>query len=652
MSKLSEPVWLPNPEAIENSNISRFMDYLGDEGYSGFTEYTSLHRWSVENIEQFWAAIWNFCDVKFSNNYSKIIARGVKFTDAKWFLDARLNFAENLLTAPDPQIAILYFSELGEKQELNFLELRAQVASVAAKLVELGVKPHDRVAGFMPNIPQTIVAMLAASSIGAIWSSCSPDFGSQAVVDRFSQVAPKILFTVDNYSYAGKKHNVIERVSFFIKELPSIEHIILIQNSDKPEDTKINVAISKYDDILKKKAVLSFAQLAFDHPLYILFSSGTTGVPKCITHSAGGALIQHLKEHQLHVDLRPEERIFYYTTCGWMMWNWLVSALASNATLVLYEGSPFFLDHNALWDLADKAKINVFGTSAKYLSSLEKTGAKPKDTHLLSSLRMILSTGSPLLPQSFDYVYRDIKSDLCLGSITGGTDIVSLFAGCNPNLPVYRGEIQSLGLGMKVEVFDEDANSIREKPGELVCTEPFPCAPIYFWGDIDGSKYFNSYFDTYPNVWRHGDWAEITSHNGLIIYGRSDATLNPAGVRIGTAEIYREVEKMDEIMESLAVGQNWNGDVRIILFVVLKNELKLTESLKEKIKIHIKKNTSPRHVPAKIIAISEIPKTVSGKNVELAVKNIIHGREIKNKDALVNPDALLQFKNLAELETD
>ncbi|MBB5018575.1 acetoacetyl-CoA synthetase [Chitinivorax tropicus] len=614
--------------------------------------YQALYDWSIEQIEAFWAELWDFCDVKASKRWEITLKNEGRMPGAEWFVGARLNFAENLLRYRDHRAALLFRGEDKLQAEYSFSELHGEVAKVAHALKQLGIKPGDRVAGFLPNLPQTVIAMLAATSLGAIWSSCSPDFGAEAVIDRFGQIEPKVLFAVDGYFYAGKTISTLDRVAEIADRLPSLDRLVVVPYLDPTPDLEdLPNAINWLDFADNNAKDIHFEQLPFDHPLYIMYSSGTTGAPKCIVHSAGGTLLQHLKEHVLHGDLTRQDRLFYFTTCGWMMWNWQVSALAVGATIALYDGSPFHPNANVLWDYAEDECFTVFGTSAKYLSALEKAGGQPAKTHEIDDLKVVLSTGSPLLPESFNYVYRAIKSDIRLSSISGGTDIISCFALGNPVLPVYRGELQCRGLGMAVAIFNDDGKPIQGEKGELVCTKPFPSMPIGFWNDADGSKYRSAYFERFTNTWCHGDYAELTSHNGIIIHGRSDTVLNPGGVRIGTAEIYRQVETFPEIMESMAVGQEWEGDVRVILFVRMQPKQSLRQELIERIKSRIREGTSPRHVPAKIIEIADIPRTINGKIVELAVRNVIHGLPVKNKDALANPEALALFEKLADLQS-
>jgi acetoacetyl-CoA synthetase len=617
----------------------------------GVVDYQSLYRFSIDSPKAFWRAVWEFGGV-IGTPGDLTVENFELMPGARWFPDGSLNFAENLLRYRDDREALLFRSETGLASSLTYKQLYKQVAGVASALRKSGVEPGDRVAGYMPNLPETVIAMLATTSIGAIWSSCSPDFGINGVVDRFEQIDPKVLFCAAAYTYNGKQHDCLVRAREIQKRIESIQKIVVTPYVDSEpnlstlENAELLTSFSD-DDATE----IEFARLPFDHPVYILYSSGTTGVPKCITHGAGGTLLQILKEHLLHVDVKRDDRLFYYTTCGWMMWNWLVNGLATGATLVLYEGSPFHPGPEAMFDLVDDLGITIFGTSAKSISAWQKAGVKPRESHSLATLKSILSTGSPLAPASFDYVYEDIKQDLCLSSIAGGTDIVSCFAcGC-PLLPVYRSEIQCLALGMAVQILRDDGSLADvNETGELCCVQSFPSMPVCFWGDEGGSKYQAAYFEQYPDIWAHGDFAKLTEHGGMVIFGRSDATLNPGGVRIGTAEIYRQVESLDAVLESICIGQDWDDDVRVVLFVHLREGVSLNDELQTRIRKVIRENATPRHVPARIVQVSDIPRTVSGKIVELAVRNIIHGRAVKNVDALANPEALELFKDLPELQ--
>jgi acetoacetyl-CoA synthetase len=613
------------------------------------SDYAALYAWSVESPGEFWEAVWRFCGVSAATNYTTAVRDLHKMPGARWFEGAALNFAANLLAAHRAGAAIVFANEREERVELSWQELRAHVASVAASLKSLGVGKGDRVAGFIANRPEAVVAMLATASVGAVWSSCSPDFGADAVLDRFGQIEPKVLFATDGYFYNGKNIDSLPALRSITARLPTLRAVVVVPYREREPDTSGISGAMLYPQLLRQGDELAFTPVAFDDPLYILYSSGTTGVPKCIVHGVGGTLLQHRKEHVLHTDISPGDVVFYFTTTGWMMWNWLVSALASGATLVLYDGAPLHPDPGVLWRLAERERINVFGTSAKYLSALEKSGYKPREHHALPALRSILSTGSPLAPSSFDFVYSQVKQDLQLASIAGGTDIISCFALGNPLLPVHRGELQCRGLGMKVEIFTADGRSVRGQKGELVCTVPFPSMPVGFWNDADGGKYRRAYFERFPNVWHHGDYAELTANDGVIIYGRSDAVLNPGGVRIGTAEIYRIVEQFAEIAESIVVGQEWADDTRVVLFVRLQAGHTLDAALERRLRDEIRKRASPRHVPARILAVTDIPRTMNGKIVELAVRDAIHGRPIGNRDALANPEALDYFRDRPEL---
>jgi acetoacetyl-CoA synthetase len=632
-----KPLWTPAPERAANTELARFMKLVGKSSYE------ELHRWSVESRAEFWSQLWDFCSV-IGEKGRDIVVDADRMPGAKWFPQARLNYAQNLLRGKGE--AMVFWGEDRIRRRITHEQLHGLVSRMQQALADAGVKKGDRVAGYLPNVPEATAALLATASLGAVWSSCSPDFGVQGVLDRFGQIEPKILFCADGYLYGGKEFDSQEKVSQVLERLSSVEECVVIDYLGAPAraGTSLYDFLEPFDD-----APIRYEQVEFAHPLYILYSSGTTGVPKCIVHSTGGALLQHLKEHRLQSDVKPDDRLFYFTTLGWMMWNWLVSGLASDATLLLYDGSPFVSRGKVLFDFADAEGMTHFGTSAKFIDAIAKTGLKPKGTHRLEKLRAVLSTGSPLAPEGFDYIYANVKHDVCLSSISGGTDIVSCFVLGNPTGPVWRGEIQAKGLGLAVEVFDEHGKPVKGEKGELVCTKPFPAMPIGFWNDPDGAKYRAAYFEKYPNVWRHGDWSEETEHGGIIIYGRSDAVLNPGGVRIGTAEIYRQVEQLEEVLESLVIGQDWQKDVRVVLFVKLKEGLTLNDALVSKIKRRIRDNTTPRHVPDKILQVMDIPRTKSGKIVELAVRDVVHGRAVKNIEALANPEALEHFRSRREL---
>jgi acetoacetyl-CoA synthetase len=646
-------LWRPSRERIANANLTRFMRCVSARTGTPLADFDQTYAWSLAQPAQFWTELAHFADVRADFGSGPVIEHPLQMPGARFFPGARLNFAENLLKFADAREAIIFRNERGARRALSGRELRAEVARIAAGLTAAGVVAGDRVAGYLPNLPEAAIAMLATASIGAVWSSCSPDFGVHGVLDRFGQIQPKVLFTADGYFYAGKTLDSLGSMAEVLGKLDHIERVIVIPYlAASPELARLGPAAARashWGEFGARGAPLRFAPQPFNHPLYILYSSGTTGVPKCIVHGAGGTLLQHQKEHLLHTDLTSHDCLFYFTTCGWMMWNWLMSALATGARLVLYDGSPFHPDPGVLWRMAAQERVTVFGTSAKYLASLEKSGFVPARAVDLSALRALLSTGSPLLPEGFDFVYRGVKTDLQLASISGGTDIVSCFAlGC-PTRPVYRGEIQCRGLAMAVDIFDDDGRPVRGTRGELVCTAPFPSMPIRFWNDPDGSRYRAAYFERFPGVWHHGDFAAITAHDGIVIYGRSDAVLNPGGVRIGTAEIYSAVEALPEIVEALAVGQDWESDVRVVLFVRLKPGVELTEELRQQIRATVRAQTTARHVPARIIAVPDIPRTLSGKLTELAVRNVIHGLPVKNVDALANPQALEHFRNLPEL---
>ncbi len=648
MAKL---LWTPSEERKQNSNMYRFMLTVNSKFGKNFTDYDGLYQWSVDNIADFWASLWDFAQIKASKKYDEVIDDPDKMPGAKWFEGSLLNFAENLLRFRNDNTALIFRGEDSVRRTLTYNELYREVSKVAASLKKLGITPGDRVVGFIPNMPEAIIAMLAATSLGAVWSSCSPDFGIKGVLDRFGQTQPRVLFTADGYFFKGKTIDSLERIAGIIKELPSIEKIVVVPyTKEKPDCSNLPNAVLYNDFKADKAEEIEFVQLPFSHPVYIMYSSGTTGLPKCMVQSAGGVLINQMKELILHTDLKEKETIFYFTTCGWMMWNWLTTSLSVGATLVLYDGNPFHPGPDALWEMAQEEKINVFGTSAGYIAALKNAGVKPGKQFDLSSVKSLLSTGSPLSKEDFEFIYDEIKSDLQLASISGGSDLNGCFALGNPMGAVYSGELQCRGLGMKVFAYDDNGQPIVGQQGELVCTAAFPSMPIYFWNDKNRKRYMSAYFETFPGVWAHGDFIEITERGGVIIYGRSDATLNPGGVRIGTAEIYRRIEQIKEIDDSVVVGQQWNNDVRVILFVKMAQGYELNEELINRVKKDIRLNASPRHVPAKIIAVPDIPYTLNMKKVELAVKKVIHGQEVKNKDALKNPEALEFFSNLEELK--
>ncbi len=647
------PLWSPSAEMVDNSRMSQFMAELNAGLAANCRTYGDLHAFSIRETEAFWGKAWDFLGVIGERGEGPVFTPAARFEDARFFEGARLNYAGNLLRKTDNTPALIFWGEDKVRKSLTWAELGAAVSKAQQVLAARGVGAGDRVAALMPNMPEAIIGLLAASSLGAIWSSASPDFGVQGVLDRFGQIEPKVFIACDGYFYNGKTIQIGDKVSEIIEKIPSIELALIVPYIGNPDPIlRASEKAQNWDEALGRFAAkdVLFTPLPFSHPLFILYSSGTTGTPKCIVHSAGGALIQLMKEHQLHCDVRPGSRLFYFTTCGWMMWNWLATGLASGATLALYDGSPFHPSGNILFDYADEIGIDVFGTSAKYINSLKKAGLRPRDTHRLSSVRMLTSTGSPLAPESFDFVYDAIKPDVHLASIAGGTDICSCFVLGNPLSPVYRGEIQGPGLGMAVDVFDDAGRHMASGKGELVCTKPFTSIPVSFWNDPGGDKYHNAYFDRFPGVWHHGDFAEWTEHGGIIIHGRSDATLNPGGVRIGTAEIYRQVEQLEEVKEAIVIGQDWDHDVRVVLFVVLRENLALDEPLRQKIKLQIRTGASPRHVPAIIVQVPDIPRTKSGKITEIAIRDLVHGREVKNKEALANPQALDYYRDLEELQ--
>ena len=644
---MSTPIWKPNESQILNANVTKFISFVNQERGLKLSNYWDLHQFSIDHSDNFWRLCADYCGAV--GDFSGPKRVGESMVDTQWFPEAKLNFAETMLSRRDEKDAIVFRGENKIELRLSFSDLYLKVAKVQSHMRSCGVGPGDRVAAFLPNHPAAIIGMLATTSIGAIWSSCSPDFGRQGVLDRFGQIEPKMIFVVDGYYYNGKAHDTIERVKSFLDELPSVEKVVMVEYIQTyTGDIENCSTLLEITSNLPDKEV-EFKQVPFDHPLYILYSSGTTGAPKCIVHGHGGTLLQHLKEQQLHADIRKDDRVFYFTTCSWMMWNWLVSALASKATLMLYDGSPFYPGAKALWDFAEAEKFTLFGTSAKYIEALQKVGFSPKSGRNLEALRGMASTGSPLSAEGYDFVYSEIKDDLHLASISGGTDIVSCFVLGVPTLPVYRGEIQAPGLGMDVQVWNDEGESVRQQRGELICAQSFPSRPVFFWRDEGGQKYYSAYYEHFEGVWAHGDFAEITKHGGVVIYGRSDAVLNPGGVRIGTAEIYRQVDKIEAVLESIVIGQEWKNDVRVVLFVKMREGQELTDSLIQEIKLVIRTECTPRHVPAKILEVGDIPRTKSGKIVEISVRDIVHGLEIKNKESLANPEALEFFKNREEL---
>ncbi|HEY94498.1 MAG TPA: acetoacetate--CoA ligase [Dehalococcoidia bacterium] len=649
---MNKPIWEPSTERIKTANLTRFINLTNERCGLKLNTYGDLQKWSVNNIADFWALMWEFSEVRASVPYESVVSNLDDMLDVTWFPGTRLNFAENLLRYRDDRTALTFRGEGQEAVRLTYAQLYDKVAHLAEALRQSGVKVGDRIAGFMPNMIETVVSMLATTSLGAIWSSCSPDFGMKGILDRFQQIEPKILFTANAYLYNGKVYDSLERISSVLGEIPSVEKVIVVPYTDtSPDISQIPNSVLFTDFLsLQAESEIQFEQLPFDHPIYIVYSSGTTDKPKCVVHRAGGILLQHLKELMLNTNMKREDIIFYFTTCGWVMWNWLVSSLTQGASIILYDGSPFFPDDTALFELVQDENASIWGTSPRYLSTVEKTGVNPIGNYNLDSLKTIITTGSPLSVENYQFVYRHIKPDVFLNNISGGTEAIACFGIGNPISPVYAGEMQGLGLGMDVHVFDEEGKSITEQEGELVCTKPFPSMPLKFWNDENNQKYRSTYFETYPNVWRHGDNARITNNGGLIISGRSDATLKPGGVRIGTAEIYRQVETVEEVLDSLVIGQEWDNDVRIILFVKLNEGVEFNEALILKLRNVIRNNASPRHIPAKIIPVADIPYTANGKKVELAVRNIIHGKPVQNIDALANPDALELYRNLKELQ--
>jgi len=647
------PLWSPSPQRVADANMTAFMRRVNERHGTALATYAQLYRWSIDHLEDFWAAMWDFGGVIAETRGERVIADRDRMPGARFFPEARLNFAENLLRRQEGEAAeaIVFRGEDRVHRRITRRELRGMVSRVQQALAAAGVGEGDRVAAFMPNMPETVIAMLATASLGATFTSCSPDFGVQGVLDRFGQVEPKVLFACDGYFYNNKTIDTLPRIAEIAQQLPTVQRVVIVPYAGESPDASIVPRGVRLGEFIAPHAAreIAYNHVPFNHPLYILYSSGTTGVPKCIVHGAGGVLLMHLKEHLLHCDVKPGDRVFYFTTCGWMMWNWLVSALAAGATLLLYDGSPFLGRGSVVFDFAQQERMTHLGTSAKFIDAVAKVELEPMRAHDLSALRAILSTGSPLAPEGFDYVYQRVKKDVCLSSISGGTDLVACFAGGCPILPVWRGELQCRLLGMKVEVFDDEGRSLVGEKGELVCTEPFPTMPLGFWNDPDGSKYRAAYYERFPGVWRHGDWSELTKHDGLVIYGRSDAVLNPGGVRIGTAEIYRQVEKLDEVVESIVIGQDWQKDVRVVLFVRLREGMQLDDGLVKKIKETIRVNTTPRHVPAVVLQVPDIPRTKSNKIVELAVRAVVHGQPVKNAEALANPEALEHFRGRPEL---
>ena len=646
-------LWVPGKQRIEKSQLTKFMTQVNQQYGTSLADFDDLHGFSVTEPEKFWTTVWDFTGVKAQTRGDVVIEDGDKIPGAKFFPGSRLNFAENLLAKNDDSPALIFRGEDKVEKTVSWHELNNRVSQLNQAFLASGITASDRVCAVVPNMPETIMAFAGAASIGAIWSSCSPDFGEKGILDRFGQIEPEMLIVCDGYYYNGKTIDISDKIEKVLAQLPSVKKVVVIDYIGIAQEVaaRLDNAVT-FENFISgfEPGPIDFAQLPFDHPLYIMFSSGTTGIPKCIVHKAGGLLLKHLSEHQLHCDVKPGDNLFYFTTCGWMMWNWLVTGLASGATLLLFDGSPFYPSEKVLFDFADDKSMHIFGTSAKFIDAVKKTGWKPRETHDLSSVRAMLSTGSPLAAESFDFVYDDIKSDIHLASVSGGTDICGCFVAGNPIGPVYRGEIQALGLGMDVAVYDDDGQPVTGEKGELVCRNAFPSMPVKFWNDPGDEKFHEAYFARFANTWCHGDFAEITETGGMIIHGRSDATLNPGGVRIGTAEIYAQVEQIDEVIEGLAIGQSWDDDTRVVLFVRLREGVELSEELQKTIKTKIRTGASPRHVPARIVAVADIPRTKSGKITELAVRDVVHGREIKNKEALANPESLKLFENLKELQ--
>lgn len=650
---MSQPLWTPSPERIEQTNVTSLINKINADWDVSLTDSEHLHQFSVTEMEKFWRSLIEYAELNGETWTGPELVDRNKLPGAKWFPEARFNYAENILKRRDDADAFVFWGENKVKRRMSFKTLYDQVSSISQALKGMGVGPGDKVAGYLPNLPETIIATLAAASLGAAWSSCSPDFGAQGVLDRFSQIKPKVVFCANGYHYNGKTHDSLGKVEEIVIQLPSVEHVVVIEYLDGAPDLSGLKNAQHWGDVIANHAPneIEFAQLPFDQPLYIMFSSGTTGAPKCIIHSAGGSLLKHASEHLLHCNMKRDDRIFFFSTCGWMMWNWLVSSLAWGATVLLYDGSPFYPSPNILFDYVDAENMTLFGTSAKFIDALSKNGVRPMDTHDLGSVKIMCSTGSTLAPEGFDYVYGAIKKNVHLVSFTGGTDIMGCFMSGDPTKPVWRGELQQAVYGMDVDVFDDNGKSIQGEKGELVCKQPFPTVPLGFLGDPDGSRYHDAYFAVYDNIWCQGDFVEHTEHGGYIMFGRSDATLNPGGVRIGTAEIYRQVERLDEVKESIVIGQSWDNDVRVVLFVVLSAELTLDDKLTKKIQNQVRANCTPRHVPAKILQVEDIPRTKSGKITELAVRDVVHGRVVKNVEALANPEALAFYEGRGELIT-